>query len=442
MSHYDRDAVEDLKLIKLDLLSVRGLAAISATKTGLGLADPPADDAGRLRPCSSSARTIGCFQVESPAMMNLLRRMKPVRPARPDRGPGPHPARPDRERHEGGPAAGPRGPGDAAATRSLSGSCRRPGGLLLYEEQVMQIAERVAGMPARGGRPPAADASSARASAARPAAGPLRPGGPGAGLHGRRGRQALAGHGEVLVLLLQQGPQRLVRGHGLPGRLPQGPSPRAVHGRRAQRRRRLLPAAPSTSRRPSGWASASWGRTSTGAATGSRSRGRPSGSASARSRGWPCGRRTRSSRSGGRGAISPPSRISWPGSRSPRPSSSPWSRPASSTRSRPAGRGRSCATSRGSTGVEPASDLDAAGEGQDAPRVAGLQPGGRPAGALRGQAAGPAHQGPAPARRAAGRARGPGRRRPGQGGPRRPEVFLPLRGRDRNPRGRGRPARA
>ena len=54
MSHFDRDAVEDLKLIKLDLLSVRGLAAISETKAGLGPADDPADgDAGRLRPCSS-----------------------------------------------------------------------------------------------------------------------------------------------------------------------------------------------------------------------------------------------------------------------------------------------------------------------------------------------------------------------------------------------------
>ncbi len=77
MSHFDRDAVEDLKLIKLDLLSVRGLAAISATKASLGLADLPADDPAALA-LLKSARTTGCFQVESPAMMNLLRRMKPV----------------------------------------------------------------------------------------------------------------------------------------------------------------------------------------------------------------------------------------------------------------------------------------------------------------------------------------------------------------------------
>jgi len=149
MSHYDRDAVEDLKLIKLDLLSVRGLAAISATKAALGLTAIPAGDAktfGLLK----GARTIACFQVESPAMMNLLRRMKPatifeltqalalIRP-------------------------GPTESGMKEAllrTREGRGQFRDPflekilpetDGLLLYEEQVMQIAERVAGMPPEEG---------------------------------------------------------------------------------------------------------------------------------------------------------------------------------------------------------------------------------------------------------------------------------------------------
>jgi len=149
MSHYDRDAVEDLKLIKLDLLSVRGLAAISATKAALGLRDIPAGDAktfGLLK----GARTIACFQVESPAMMNLLRRMKPdtifeltqalalIRP----------------------------GPTESGMKETLlrsregRGTFRDPflekilpetDGLLLYEEQVMQIAERAAGMPPEEG---------------------------------------------------------------------------------------------------------------------------------------------------------------------------------------------------------------------------------------------------------------------------------------------------
>jgi len=149
MSHFDRDAVEDLKLIKLDLLSVRGLAAVSAAKAGLGLAEVPAGDPkafGLLK----QARTIGCFQVESPAMMNLLRRMKPatifdLTQALALIRPGPT---------ESGMKEG------LLRSREGRGTLRDPflakilpetDGLLLYEEQVMQIAERVAGMPPEEG---------------------------------------------------------------------------------------------------------------------------------------------------------------------------------------------------------------------------------------------------------------------------------------------------
>ncbi len=145
MSHYDRDAVEDLKLIKLDLLSIRGLAAISETKTRLGLGTlPPGDPAAYA--LLKKAATIGCFQVESPAMMNLLRRMNPadindltqalalIRPGPTECGVKENVLR----------------------ARESRGTYRDPfldrilpetGGLLLYEEQVMQIAERAAGMP-------------------------------------------------------------------------------------------------------------------------------------------------------------------------------------------------------------------------------------------------------------------------------------------------------
>lgn len=65
MSHFDRDAVEDLKLIKLDLLSVRGLAAIhEATKTLKIKTIPPGDK--KAYSLLKTAQTIGCFQVESP----------------------------------------------------------------------------------------------------------------------------------------------------------------------------------------------------------------------------------------------------------------------------------------------------------------------------------------------------------------------------------------
>jgi len=151
MTHFDKNAVEDLRLIKLDLLSVRGLAAISETKEKLKLRTLPPGDAGTYA-ALRAARTIGCFQVESPAMMNLLRRMKPtdiheitqalalVRPGPTESGMKEALLR-RRSGRTGAPAE------DAFLARILP----ETGGILLYEEQVMQIAERVAGMPPEEG---------------------------------------------------------------------------------------------------------------------------------------------------------------------------------------------------------------------------------------------------------------------------------------------------
>jgi DNA polymerase III alpha subunit len=149
MSQFDRDAVEDLKLIKLDLLSVRGLAAISAAKASLGLTAIPEGDPAAFA-LLKEARTIGCFQVESPAMMNLLRRMKPadgrdliqalalIRP-------GPTESGMKEALLRGREGRGVRS--DPFLERVLP----ETGGLLLYEEQVMQAAERVAGLPPEEG---------------------------------------------------------------------------------------------------------------------------------------------------------------------------------------------------------------------------------------------------------------------------------------------------
>jgi len=149
MSHFDRDAVEDLKLIKLDLLSVRGLAAISSTRKTLGLRSIPPQDGPTFRRLQK-AETIGCFQVESPAMMNLLRRMRPetiydliqalalIRPGPTESGMKQTLLR-GRE--------GKQVSRDPLLSRVLP----ETGGLLLYEEQVMQVADRVAGMPPEEG---------------------------------------------------------------------------------------------------------------------------------------------------------------------------------------------------------------------------------------------------------------------------------------------------
>jgi DNA-directed DNA polymerase III PolC len=149
MSHFDRDAVEDLKLIKLDLLSVRGLAAISETRERLNLRTIPPGDAQTYK-LLQTAQTIGCFQVESPAMMNLLRRMKPetiyeltqalalIRPGPTESGMKEALLR-AREKRQ------------AFQEPLLEKILPETGGLLLYEEQVMQVAERVAGMPPEEG---------------------------------------------------------------------------------------------------------------------------------------------------------------------------------------------------------------------------------------------------------------------------------------------------
>ncbi|MDH4198450.1 MAG: hypothetical protein OEW05_13640, partial [Candidatus Aminicenantes bacterium] len=149
MTHFDKDAVEGLRLIKLDLLSVRGLAAISETKTKLKLRTVPPGDL-RTYTVLRGARTVGCFQVESPAMMNLLRRMKPetvheltqalalVRPGPTESGMKEALLR----RRSGAPVTG-----DPFLARILP----ETGGILLYEEQVMQVAERVTGFPPEEG---------------------------------------------------------------------------------------------------------------------------------------------------------------------------------------------------------------------------------------------------------------------------------------------------
>lgn len=149
MSHFDRNTVEELKLIKLDLLSVRGLAAVSETKTQLGIRNIPPGDP-KTYALLKRSHTIGCFQVESPAMMNLLRRMRPenifhltqalalIRPGPTESGMKEALLR----SREGKPVSR-----DSVMIRILP----ETRGLLLYEEQVMQIAERVAGLsPSEG----------------------------------------------------------------------------------------------------------------------------------------------------------------------------------------------------------------------------------------------------------------------------------------------------
>lgn len=80
ITQFDKDPIEEIGLVKIDLLGQRSISAIAETvctvkrNHGVDLAihDIPAEDekAGELL---ASARTMGCFQVESPGTRNLLK---------------------------------------------------------------------------------------------------------------------------------------------------------------------------------------------------------------------------------------------------------------------------------------------------------------------------------------------------------------------------------
>jgi error-prone DNA polymerase len=85
ITQYDKDDVERLGLVKMDLLGLRTLsAAVDATamihsETGstIDLATIPMNDEPTYR-LLREARTLGVFQLESPGMRNLLLKLQPV----------------------------------------------------------------------------------------------------------------------------------------------------------------------------------------------------------------------------------------------------------------------------------------------------------------------------------------------------------------------------
>jgi len=153
ITQYDKDGVEDIGLVKLDLLGNRNLSTIRyacdliAERTGRRIeADRlPSDDPPTIR-LLQSADTVGCNQLESPAMRHLLRMMKPsdtrdimkilalIRPGAASMGMKEAFIR----RHRGleKPPTAPR-----AVERVLSGTF----GVMLYEDDVMLVAAAMLG---------------------------------------------------------------------------------------------------------------------------------------------------------------------------------------------------------------------------------------------------------------------------------------------------------
>jgi len=85
MTQYDKDDVERLGLVKMDLLGLRTLSAAvdttamiqAETGTDISLSTIPMDDQPTYR-LLREARTLGVFQLESPGMRNLLLKLQPV----------------------------------------------------------------------------------------------------------------------------------------------------------------------------------------------------------------------------------------------------------------------------------------------------------------------------------------------------------------------------
>jgi len=75
ITQYDMYSIEDVGLVKIDLLGNRCLTELQETLRNLGgafqLADIPDEDPETIA-LLRSARTVGCFQLESPAMRSLL----------------------------------------------------------------------------------------------------------------------------------------------------------------------------------------------------------------------------------------------------------------------------------------------------------------------------------------------------------------------------------
>lgn len=240
MVQFDKEDVEDLGLLKLDVLGVRMQSAMAHAVTEIGRASGQAVDLDAVEPDDPetyrmirSAETLGCFQIESPGQRDLVGRPSRLLLPRPG---GRHlavPPRTGRRRHGAAVHRGPARPGPRALPAPRSG--------------------RAAARDVRGGRLPRADHRDGRhhdrlrpgrgrpgaARALRPRiAGPdqdvVRAAGDGEGLRRRSDGPHLGDHRGVRQLRLLQGARGRLRRTDVPVGLAQGAPPggllrRAAH---------------------------------------------------------------------------------------------------------------------------------------------------------------------------------------------------------------------
>jgi DNA polymerase III alpha subunit len=69
--HFDKDGIEHVGLVKIDILGVRGFPALYLSKDSVDFEDP------RVYDLIGKADTLGCFMIESPLVRYFLKRIRP-----------------------------------------------------------------------------------------------------------------------------------------------------------------------------------------------------------------------------------------------------------------------------------------------------------------------------------------------------------------------------
>ncbi len=148
VTQYDMAALAEQKMVKIDLLGNRFLSEFQETLRLAGSADPAALDAipandSRTLELIDNARTIGCFQLETPAMRSLLARL-PIR-SEDDLTAALALIRPGAAAGQAKAAFIRRARGEEPAEildSAISDRLRQTQGMLLYEEDIMVLLAR------------------------------------------------------------------------------------------------------------------------------------------------------------------------------------------------------------------------------------------------------------------------------------------------------------
>lgn len=71
ITHFDKDGIEMVGLVKIDILGVRGFPSLFLSRENIDFDDP------RVYRFIGEGKTLGCFQIESPMVRQVLKKIKP-----------------------------------------------------------------------------------------------------------------------------------------------------------------------------------------------------------------------------------------------------------------------------------------------------------------------------------------------------------------------------